>query len=197
MNKSIAFNMLSSARAHQRGVALVIALVLLIAVTLVGLAAIRGTSLQEKMSGNAYDRQMSFQAAEAALNVGEHELVANLGNYPLNTAGTDCVNNNCGPNPVTDNNVTANDWNAVNTSSTATGPTVFKTTYTAAADQPAFVIQKMGVCGGAASGSFVFTNDQNNPSYSVQSNNQCYRVTARSGSNPDRAQVVLQAMYEM
>lgn len=197
MNRSTALSQMPVTRTGQRGIALVIALVLLIAVTLVGLAAIRGTTLQEKMSGNTYDREMSFQAAEAALNVGEHELVANLGNYPLNTTGTDCVNNNCGPNPVTDPNVAGGDWNPVQTSKTGTGPTVFKTPYTANVDKPSFVIQKMGQCSGSAAGNFVFTNDQNNPSYSVQSNNQCYRVTARSGSNPDRSQVVLQAMYEM
>jgi len=190
-------NRMHSSTSRQGGIALVVALVLLIAVTLVGLAAIRGTSLQERMAGNTYDREMSFQAAEAALNVGANDLVSNLASYSFNTAGTDCVNNNCEPNPVTDPNVTAGDWTKVQTSKTGTGPAVFKTPYTAAKDQPAYVVQRMGACGSGSGAGFVFTNDQNNPSYSVQSSGQCYRITARSGSNQDRSQVVLQATYEM
>jgi len=54
----------------QRGMALVVSLILLITVTLVGLAGMRGTILQERMAGGAYDRETGFQAAEAALILG-------------------------------------------------------------------------------------------------------------------------------
>ena len=52
---------------HQRGVALVVVLILLLIVTLLGLASMRGALLEERMSGNLYDRSLSFQAAERAL----------------------------------------------------------------------------------------------------------------------------------
>lgn len=61
----------SNGCASQRGVALVIALILLIVVTLVGLAGIRGTTMQEKMAGNFYDRELAFQSAEAGLREAE------------------------------------------------------------------------------------------------------------------------------
>ena len=53
-------------RAGQRGVALVVALLLLVVITLVGLAAVRGTIMQQKMAANLFDRQIAFQGAEAA-----------------------------------------------------------------------------------------------------------------------------------
>lgn len=61
----------------QRGVALVVALVLLVVATLIGLAGIRGTNLQERMSANMYDRSLAFQRAEAALRAAEEAITAN------------------------------------------------------------------------------------------------------------------------
>lgn len=58
-------------RRDQRGVALVIALVLLLIVTVIGLAGMQGTNLQERMSANMYDRSLAFQRAEAGLRAAE------------------------------------------------------------------------------------------------------------------------------
>src|SRR6185437_1918951 len=55
------------AYAGQRGVALVTALILLVVITLVGLAAVRGTVMQQKMAANFSDRQIAFQVGEAGL----------------------------------------------------------------------------------------------------------------------------------
>lgn len=51
----------------QQGSALIIALVFLLIMTLIGTTAMQGTSQQEKMAGNMRDRNLAFQAAEAAL----------------------------------------------------------------------------------------------------------------------------------
>lgn len=51
----------------QQGSALVVALVFLLVMTLIGTTAMQGTSQQEKMAGNMHDRNLAFQAAEAAL----------------------------------------------------------------------------------------------------------------------------------
>jgi type IV pilus assembly protein PilX len=56
---------------EQAGVALIVALTLLIVMTLLGLAGVRSVALQEKMTGNTYDRSLAFQSAEAALRTGE------------------------------------------------------------------------------------------------------------------------------
>src|SRR5690606_36671528 len=86
----------SSMPIRQRGVALVVALVLLLVVTVIGLASMRGTSLQERMSANMFDRSLSFQRAEGALRAAEDAIT---GNWQITTLGgedcsgtTDCVN---------------------------------------------------------------------------------------------------------
>ena len=60
---------------QQRGVALIVVLILLLIMTLLGLASLRGTLMEERMTSSLYDRSLSFQAAEAALRQGE-ELAA-------------------------------------------------------------------------------------------------------------------------
>ena len=54
-------------RRRQSGVVLVTALILLVIMTLFGLTGIRMVTQEERMAGYAYDRGLSFQAAEAAL----------------------------------------------------------------------------------------------------------------------------------
>ncbi len=58
-------------RTRQRGAALVIGLILLLVMTLLGVTARRGTTLQERMSGALSDQNTAFQAAETALRQGE------------------------------------------------------------------------------------------------------------------------------
>jgi type IV pilus assembly protein PilX len=62
--------------------------VLLVVATLIGLAGIRNTTLQERMSANMYDRSLAFQRAEAALRAAEVAITANADIDDLN--GVDC-----------------------------------------------------------------------------------------------------------
>jgi type IV pilus assembly protein PilX len=60
-------------RAHrQRGVTLVIALIFLAVLALLGAAAAQNSVLEERMAGNTRDRDLAFQAAEAALKDAEN-----------------------------------------------------------------------------------------------------------------------------
>lgn len=63
---------------QQTGAVLVVGLVLLLILTVIGLASIRGSDLQERMAGNMRDRNIAFQSAEAALRRGESVLNAAL-----------------------------------------------------------------------------------------------------------------------
>lgn len=56
---------------RQRGVALLIVLILLLVMTLLGLASLRGSLMEERMSAGLYDRSVGFQATEAALREAE------------------------------------------------------------------------------------------------------------------------------
>lgn len=58
----------------QQGAALVIALIFLLILTIVGVTSMQSTTLEEKMAGNVRDRELGFQAAEAALRDGEEFL---------------------------------------------------------------------------------------------------------------------------
>lgn len=60
----------TAANHAQHGFVLIVALILLLVLTILGLAAAQSTSLEERMAGNARNRDLAFQAAEAALNAG-------------------------------------------------------------------------------------------------------------------------------
>jgi type IV pilus assembly protein PilX len=77
---------LSSISTSQRGMTLIIGLVMLLLLTIIGLAAIRGASLEERMAGNYRDRALAFQSAEAGLRAAE--TVLNAASPPTwNTTG--------------------------------------------------------------------------------------------------------------
>ncbi len=52
---------------RQRGAALIISLILLIAMTLIGISTLSGTRLNEKISSNHQQKAIAFDAAESAL----------------------------------------------------------------------------------------------------------------------------------
>lgn len=74
---------------RQRGISLVVVLILLLVVTLLGLAVLRGTLMSERMSANMYDRSLAFQAAESALR--EAETVVRTAAVAGLTTGVDCT----------------------------------------------------------------------------------------------------------
>lgn len=51
----------------QRGSALVVSLILLLVISMLAIGGMQGTVMQERMSANLHDRELAFQAAEAAL----------------------------------------------------------------------------------------------------------------------------------
>src|SRR6185437_14278812 len=176
----------------QRGVALVVALILLVVITLVGLAAVSGTIMQQKMSSNFYDRDVAFQAAEAALRQSQVAIGAATSCAAAPAGFYDCsppapngtgANNPCQTNPFNDSNVTATATNIV---------TVSNTDYSAgamAASQPQYIVQYMG--------KFAL------PTPPVRQLSGCsgylpcsppglvdfYRITARSGGRLQRARL--------
>lgn len=65
----------------QRGMALLVSLVFLLLLTLIGISSMQSANLQEKMASSVTLRNQSFQAAEAALRVGENAV--QLSTYAL------------------------------------------------------------------------------------------------------------------
>lgn len=63
-------NILSSQK-NQQGAALIVSLVILVAMTLLGITSMKGTSTELAMAGNLRESGLAFQAAEAGLRSGE------------------------------------------------------------------------------------------------------------------------------
>jgi len=69
---------------QSRGAALITALIILLVLTVLGVTAMRNTSLQENITGNLRDRDLALQAAESALTDAEYKLsAAAVTNIPI------------------------------------------------------------------------------------------------------------------
>lgn len=185
---------LPTPRRAQRGVALAVALVLLVLVTLVGLAAVRGTIMQQKMASNLYDRQVAFQNAEAAMRAAAELVKSNPGIVSRNCQAAAVV---CLTDPFSDANLPAGSIHEV-----AAGTTVGRFTVAAiASGQPQYVVENMGNWIDATSdtGFNQSSNAQNYGAQGLSTTAVYYRITARSGDPAvvgDRAVVTLQAMVK-
>lgn len=179
-------------RSQQKGVALFVALIMLLIVTVLGLASMRSTTLQERMSANMFDRSLAFQRSEAALRAAEDAITANWRIADLN--GTDCspaTGSACPLVPANAFTATDNTWRDVGAThrvNTARSPGISQ-----------YHIDFMGT--GPSENSY---GVQDNADYANYGNAYApdevayYRVTTRS-SQPadadDRAIVVLQSTY--
>ncbi len=75
-------------RRRERGVVLVVSLLMLLVLTLIGLAATRSTTIDQRLTAAHRDNAVAMQAAEAALRNGESLLNgAGLPDFSLNTNG--------------------------------------------------------------------------------------------------------------
>lgn len=184
----------------QRGAALIVSLILLIVITLVGLAAVSTTLLQNRMAANQYDRQISFQSAEAGLRVAAALVANNPGLIARNCQSGATL---CYANPFTDPNLPSSGIHTVTANS---GSTVNAGTFTAsttASMQPQYVIEDMGRFTNPNTNTG-FGNTANSRNYGVQGASQTalyYRITARScdpsnASCSSRAVVTLQTYVQ-
>lgn len=178
----------------QGGVALIIALVLLLVATVIGLAAVRGTTMQQNMTATFYDRELAFQSAEAALRIAADAIVSNAAVIARNCGQGGVV---CQADPFTDPNLPAGSIQTV-----PAGTAIGQFTVGAnVASQPQYVVENMGNWPDPNSNTG-FNQTANAAQYGVQGVTTTavyYRITARSGDPTvigDRAVVTLQAMVK-
>ncbi len=202
-------------RSSQRGVALLVALVFLIVLTLLGLATMRGTTLQERMAGGSRDYNIALQAAEAALRDAELDLSSlgtrpvSYGSFPITTywATGAATNTGCNTsttavpptnglcvidNPTVQQYLTGVDW-----TSTPSASTVVYGTYTNAqpipgvSRQPRYFMELMRWTP-LTSGSY--TNPFNGGTEGIYT--YLYvRITARAWGASAQTQVYLQEVF--
>jgi type IV pilus assembly protein PilX len=160
----------------EKGAALIISMIFLLVLTIIGLAGMDVTGLEEKMAGNMRDRNIAFQAAEAALRDGE--------NYLQTQAILPAFDGSDGLYSLTTNG--DKNWNIVTWSSSAavrsyTGPGFSELNSTAA-----YIIEDLA----AAS-----SNDSLEAGVPVD-NKRYYRITARAEGLSSTTAVMLQTVYK-
>lgn len=162
-------------RHKQQGAVLVVSLIILVVMTVIGLAGMEITSLEEKMAGNTRDRNIAFQAAEAALIEGEEYLQSQVilpafdgtqGLYPLTTDGSKNWDNV--------------DWSKASEVRMVTGNT------TGLAASPAYIVESLQAAG---------ANDSLELGVAAGATN-FYRITARAVGQTQTAEVILQTVYK-
>lgn len=177
-------------RRDQRGVALVVALIMLLVITVTGLSNIRTVTQEEKMTAAALDRSLAFQSAEAALRFGESLVWANHATLAYTPASSDVDNtcpvgaiDNClaGVCPPPDKDCTSR-WDDSSFSGWV-GATV--SLGALAGTAPQYFIEYLG-------NNFDCTDG----SPADPKNCKRYRITARSQPGAGRAAVLLQSLFK-
>ena len=171
-----------------------VALLLLIVITLVGLAAVRGTIMQQRMASNQFDRQIAFQGAEAAMRAAQARVAANPGDIARNCQAGGVF---CQSDPFSDPGL---DTSKIVTVTSGTGTGEFAKS-ALATSQPQYVIENMGnwYDPSTSTGYGQSANAHNYGAQGTSTTSVYYRVTARSGDPAtvgDRAVVVLQSMIK-
>ena len=173
MNPEITMAVSPAILRRQSGISLVVVMILLVITALLGIAILRSSMMQERMSANVRDRSVAFQGAEAALRYA-HEDVLGGGAWDVDTPqpGDSCTGDGICP-----------------TGAAAAWVRVPAAAYNAAAAQlaeaPEYWIEYIGT-GPARIGSCETTSS------TLDCQSPIYRITARSRSE-GRAAVVIQA----
>lgn len=184
---------------RQGGYTLVMVLLLLLVMTLLGLASLRGILLEERMSSMTVDRGLAFQAAETALREAEAAVAtagatnANIG-FDCSAVGVICP---VTPSNTFSGNVASCVANTQNCWLNASGSTLGT-----AAGSPQYYIEFMDDVNTAKAGQLGTETSANASQYGGAGGvplSRFYRITARSNdpsAAPDRAVVVLQSTVE-
>lgn len=164
---------------RQQGVALIMALVFLVILTIMGLAAMGTTSLEEKMAGNAKDRNLAFQAAETGLLAGENWINAQINKptFPAVSAGLYLPSATATPW-----------WDSLNWSGTSNLVVYSGGGLTKVNTQPKYIIEDLGEVPEKGGSKVLPTNYKGK-------GNTIVRTTARGTGGTDAAQAMVQSTY--
>ena len=75
MNKNVILRAPVARKQRQRGISLLVVLILLVVMSILGLAVLRSSAMQERMSANMVDRNEALQAAETGLQVAQRTVI--------------------------------------------------------------------------------------------------------------------------
>jgi type IV pilus assembly protein PilX len=162
---------------RQRGVVLVVALVILLMMAMIGVTSLQGTGLQQRMSNNLRDATVALQTAETALRVAELSITGLTNTAAFTTTGPYYTQGNA-PNPLS-----SATWSGAGTV-TATG------SY-GSARAPQYFIELEGLFSpfnGTASS--IASYGQGNGNLTT-----VFRIVARGTGGTGTSQVILEEFY--
>ncbi len=166
----------------QRGWVLMIGLVMLVMLTIIAMALMRTTLLEEKMAGAARDLNLSFEAAEIALRGAETFIEAQSDDSTFDATGSGLytqgtTDDDTEPAPFK----TA--WDDANSKSLSSKPAGVTTA-------PRYMIKKVGESGGEGSLNIGGYGETDLTEKSV-----IYRITARGTGGSNSTQTILRSHY--
>jgi type IV pilus assembly protein PilX len=170
-----------SIRVGQRGAALIVALLMLLIMTVLGIAAMGVTRMEERMAGNTRDIDVAFQSAEAGLRDSEERIRAmTIRPNPASAAGSAIY--------------TQDQWKLVNMRTTAYSPwwitngieygTPSVQEITDSTRDPAVVTEDMG-----------FVPDSLTLGHGPPEGRNFYKITSNAAGATNDANAILESTY--
>ena len=161
---------------NQQGTTLIITMIFLLVLSVMGLAGMDVTGLEERMAGNMRDRNMAFQSAESGLLDGENYLETFVtlppfdgtdGHYSLPADGT-------------------KNWEKIDWTSSAAVRTYTGSGFQELDDSATYIIEN--IADASASDSLELSVPKDDKRY--------YRVTSRAVGLTGSSEVMLQTVYK-
>lgn len=170
---------LRATRHRERGAALIVSLVMLLAMTILAVTAARTTSLQERMAGNLRQHAVAFEAAEATLRHGEAWVASRVGGpRPQAVAPSSCAAPPCDV-------LTLNDLDPMAGSTWGSNDVQTNSEITQVASDPEYFIEQQQI-----------VRDSLNRGQSTDESARIYyRVTARAIGENTTAVSILRSTY--
>ena len=165
---------------YQKGAALIVSLMLLVVMTLLGINAVKTTTMEEKMAGNLRNKHLSFQSAEAAMRAAEMFIEGLAPDAVFSAAGTDGLYSQSAAGdtnfPIWEQDTPAINWQSIATD-------------TGAVENAQFIIEDFGVAFRDASCALLTPLP---PDCSLP----VYRVSARGWGLNTQATTLIQSTYK-
>lgn len=179
-------------RLRQSGAVLITALVLLLIMTLLGLASMQNTSLEERMAGNMRHANIAFQAAESALRQGEAWIASRTAEPTPTSDGSSGIWSLDGPESLPSSFDSAYPWwqQLIDTDWAKSGVSTYDHTLKTAGSvnldsaMPRYVIEERR-----------FVSDSLELGQGSETGRMFYQVTARGTDVSGRMQVMLQSSF--
>jgi len=170
-------NMQIKSTKNEKGFVLPVGMILLGVMTILGIGAMRDSGMQERMSQNYIDREISFQAADSALRIAEIKTLRN--SYEFISSTNDFVNTSTFPQD-------AHDYSDLAFEDDDTFGNQVTDVTTAVASVPRVIIEELQDRSSLKKG-----KDAGNPDAAAR----FYRITAYAEGQTDSARTTLQGVF--